>query len=66
MAEHQVMSCIYSHNSYTNDFVSHQAIVRCLGGCAATHVKGTVEVLHLSEVFVTLALTSFLWTAQHF
>ena len=28
MAEHQVMSCLHSHNSYTNDFVSHQADVR--------------------------------------
>ena len=41
MAEHQVMSCLHSHNSYTNDFVSHQAFVRGLGGCAATHVEGT-------------------------
>jgi hypothetical protein len=23
MAEHQVMSCYYSHNSYSHDFVSH-------------------------------------------
>ena len=41
MAEHQVMSCLHSHNSYTNDFVSHQAIVRGFGGYAATHVEGT-------------------------
>ena len=43
-----------------------QAMVRGLGGCAATHVEGTAEVLRLAEVFVTLALTSFLSAAQHF
>ena len=41
MAEHQVMSCLHSHNSYTNDLVSHQAIVRGFGGYAATHAEGT-------------------------
>ena len=35
------MSCLHSHNSYTEDFVSHQADVRCFSGCAATHVEGT-------------------------
>ena len=41
-------------------------IVRGIGGYAATHVEGTAEVLRLAEVFVTLALTSFMWAAQHF
>jgi hypothetical protein len=41
VAEHQVMSWSPSHNSYTDDFVSHQANVRCFSGCAATHVEGT-------------------------
>ena len=41
MAEHQVMSCLHSNNSYTNDFVSHHALVRGLGGYAATPVEGT-------------------------
>ena len=42
------------------------AMVRGFGGCAATHIEGTAEVLRLAEVFVTLALTSFPWAAQHF
>ena len=37
-----------------------QFLRRGLGGYAATHVEGTTEVLRLAEVFVTLALTSFL------
>ena len=41
-------------------------LVRGFGGYAATHVEGTAEVLRLAEVFVMLALTSFLWAAQHF
>ena len=43
-----------------------RSVVRGFGGCAATHVEGTAEVLRLAEVFVMLALTSFLWAAQHF
>ena len=57
---------LYGHHSYTDDFVSHQALVRGLGGYAAIHGEGTAEVLRFAEVFVTLALTSFLWVAQHF
>ena len=40
MAEHQVMSCLHSHNSYTNDFVSHQAFVRWGGTPAGSSPAG--------------------------
>jgi len=46
--------------------VHPETLVRGLGGCAASHVEGTAEVLRLSQVFVTLSLTSFLWAAQRF
>ena len=40
LAEQQVVS-LYGHHRYLGDLVSHHALVRDIGGYAATHAKGT-------------------------
>src|SRR5713101_5174106 len=42
VAEHQVMSCLHSHNSYTDDFVSHQANVRWFLGVILLYATATI------------------------